>query len=225
MRALSFAATFVMMLYAGCLYAAGYQASLGMRPRLLSVETFSLANAYAVPLMAILFAHEGGHWFIARWHGKRIAGPYFAPWLTPWLGIMTGTLGAFVLLKEKLPDRASEFDYAIAGPLLGFLVAVPIVLTGIALSHAPDANSIAPGSWLEPMVLRWIAPSLVYHPVLTAGWWGLIITWLNLLPVPPLDGWKIARAWTIDGSDLGPTRLAFTGVAICLLLLSWPVGF
>lgn len=225
MRPVLFATTLVTMLYAGCLYATGYQVSIGVRPRLLSVETFSLANAYAIPLLAILLAHEGGHWCIARWHGKRVLGPYFVPWFTPWLSIMTGTLGAFVLMREKFPSRAVEFDYAIAGPLCGFLVTVPVVLIGILLSHAPDAKTISSVTWMEPVLLRWIAPSLVYHPMLMAGWWGLILTWFNLLPIPPLDGWKIARAWTQDGVDLGRRRLALTGVAACLLLLSWPVGF
>lgn len=205
---------------AGCLYAAGYQSSLGLRPRLLSAETFGLAYAYAVPVLAIVWAHEGGHWLIAQKWETRISGPFFLPLPWPWVGVSAGLLGAFMVLREPLPCRRAAFDYAVAGPVAGFLVTLPILAIGIGLSH--PATTPTARAFHDPLLLQWLSGDMVYHPVLTAAWWGLVMTAVNLIPCWPLDGWRLARAVFADGVPLGRLRLGLLGGAIGLLVLCWP---
>lgn len=185
---------------------------------------------FAVSMIAILAAHEFGHYFAARMHNVHVSLPYFLP--MPWPISPFGTLGAFINMRELPRNRRHLLDIAIAGPLAGLAVAIPILFIGLSLSHinplpaAPNAdpqignmmegNSIlyllikylrfgqmlpAPATYgdLSP-TLYWLryfisARPLPYggvdvsvHPVAWAGWAGLLVTAMNLIPAGQLDG-------------------------------------
>ena len=155
---------------------------------------------FAATLLGILGAHEFGHYFAARYHKVAVTLPYFIPLPLP----PFGTMGAFIQLKEPVPDRRRLFDIGVAGPLAGLVLAVPLLFFGLSTSPCASAR-------LEPKEAGWretafstslpsSGPSACYCPtrspaqdvlmnqVTTAAWAGLLVTALNLLPVGQLDG-------------------------------------
>jgi membrane-associated protease RseP (regulator of RpoE activity) len=158
---------------------------------------------YSVPLLMILVCHEMGHYLVARAHGVDASLPYFIP-LPPWLGF--GTMGAVIGMRDVTADRKKLIDIGAAGPLCGIAVAIPVILYGLSLSPVTtiagvgeqEGNSIlyallklaAKGEWL-PNGHRDVA----LHPTAWAGWVGLLVTMLNLLPVGQLDGGHVATAY------------------------------
>jgi membrane-associated protease RseP (regulator of RpoE activity) len=159
---------------------------------------------YAVALMAILFFHESGHYVLARMHGVKATLPYFIPLLLPF-SFHFGTLGAFIRMRSLPPNRRALFDIGAAGPWGGFLIAVLAVIVGLHLSEARPLASAEGGlvlgdsllfSWLTELVLG-VDPqevTVVLHPVALAGWFGFLLTSINLLPVGQLDGGHVAYA-------------------------------
>ena len=158
-----------------------------------------LGLPFSGTLLLILFSHEMGHYIACRYYGVRATLPYFIP--VPW-GI--GTMGAFIRITSPLPTRAALLDVGIAGPIAGFLVAVPALVAGLALSkNAPelvDASNLALG---YPIIFNLVrmgagihAPmhSIYLHPVAMAAWVGMFATMLNLLPGGQLDGGHILYA-------------------------------
>ncbi|HEX6966939.1 MAG TPA: site-2 protease family protein [Gemmatimonadaceae bacterium] len=165
---------------------------------------------FALPLLAILLAHESGHYVTARRYRVDASPPYFIPFL-PQLNAI-GTLGAFIRLRSVVFDRRTLFDIGVAGPLAGILVAVPVLLVGLARS---TANALAPRIplahqyvilWGQPLFLgdslflramrALVGAHGVLHlsPVAFAGWVGILVTMLNLLPLAQLDGGHITFA-------------------------------
>jgi membrane-associated protease RseP (regulator of RpoE activity) len=158
---------------------------------------------YSVPLLLILVCHELGHYLVARAHGVDASLPYFIP-LPPWLGF--GTMGAVIGMRDVTADRRKLIDIGAAGPLAGMLVAIPVLLYGLSLSAVKTIEGIAEqegnsilyallkfaskGEWL-PAAHRDVA----LHPTAWAGWAGLLVTMINLLPVGQLDGGHIATAY------------------------------
>ena len=154
---------------------------------------------YAVALMTILLCHEFGHYLVARRHRVAVSLPYFIPLPLPPLG----TMGAAIVQKEPFRNRKVLFDVGIAGPLAGLVVAIPILLFGLSLSKI---TPIVPGTYLEGNSLLYLALKFlmfgkilpangidVYiHPIAFAGWVGLLVTSLNLLPAGQLDGGHVA---------------------------------
>src|SRR5712692_2464416 len=156
---------------------------------------------FALTLLAILLAHELGHFFACRHHDIHSSYPFFIPFPT-----LIGTLGAFILIRSPIRTTRALFDVGASGPLVGFLVAVPALVYGIV--HAkfvpglavPADNKIILGA---PLILHFLAPifhhganaaSLLLHPVGRAAWVGLFATSLNLLPAAQLDGGHILRS-------------------------------
>lgn len=154
---------------------------------------------FALTLLAILTAHEFGHYFAARYHRLSVTLPYFIPFPLPPIG----TLGAFIRLKEPVPDRRKLFDIGVAGPLAGFVLAVPLLFYG--LSNSPIiVPQPTPGGWVEGNSILYYSAKLItfgkalpnavtgedvlMNQVTTAAWIGLLVTALNLLPVGQLDG-------------------------------------
>jgi len=150
-------------------------------------------------LLGILLAHELGHYLTARAYGLRVSYPYFIPAPT-----LIGTLGAFIRIREPIHTRKMLFDVAVAGPLAGFVVAIPALAAAILHSRvgtvASIPDTIIPG---HPLALRllthWIRPGVpIFHLLLTpagcAAWVGLFATALNLLPISQLDGGHILYA-------------------------------
>jgi Zn-dependent protease len=160
---------------------------------------------FAGALLAILLAHEFGHFVYAWRYGVYATLPYFLPAPTP-----IGTFGAFIQIKSPFPSRQSLFDMAVAGPMAGFLVVVPVLLTGLTLSlPVPLDHGSATSVGLPPAFhlafygLEWLGVygrgvtgevGLYLHPVAVAAWTGLLATALNLLPAGQLDGGHMVYA-------------------------------
>ena len=154
---------------------------------------------FSVTLLAILLAHELGHYLTARAYGLRVSYPYFIPAPT-----LIGTLGAFIRIRSPIPTRPALFDVAVAGPVAGFAVAIPALAAAVmqsragAVSAVPDM--IVPGHpLLLSALVHWLRPGvpvaqLALNPAGCAAWVGLFATALNLLPISQLDGGHILYA-------------------------------
>lgn len=156
---------------------------------------------FSVTLMGILLVHEMGHFVTSRWHGVEATPPYFIPG-PPFL---IGTFGAFIRMRTPT-NRRALFDVGAAGPWAGFVVAIPAVLYGLAHSQvrplaAPEVGGVALGNSAVFALLSRLAlgvspqdATIILHPVALAGWFGLFVTFLNLLPVGQLDGGHVVYA-------------------------------
>jgi membrane-associated protease RseP (regulator of RpoE activity) len=186
-----FATTFVTTSMAGA-----YQS--GVDP-LADFNNLRAGFPFAITLMTILLFHELGHYTLSRVHGVRATLPYFIP-APPFL---VGTFGAFIRMKSPPRTRRALFDVGAAGPWAGFVLAIPAVVVGLRLS---EVRSLGPGegglilgdsiifSLLSRLALG-VNPSeatILLHPIALAGWFGLFVTFLNLLPMGQLDGGHVA---------------------------------
>lgn len=161
---------------------------------------------FSLPLMAILIAHEMGHYLTARRYQVDVSPPFFIPGPPILLGI--GTFGAFIRLRTILNDRRQLLDIGAAGPLAGFVVALPILWIGLLHSHpmsGPGLDAatmnIDTGFGLWPLgdsLITWLLRKQlgVTGPIrlslmASAGWFGMLVTMLNLLPIAQLDGGHI----------------------------------
>jgi membrane-associated protease RseP (regulator of RpoE activity) len=155
---------------------------------------------YALSMILILGAHELGHYFVARYHRMNITPPYFIPFPLS----VFGTLGAFILFREPTPNRKILFDVSIAGPLAGFVMALPILFIGLAGSNVEplptDESYMSEGDSIVYMAAKYIVfgemlprgnRDVFVNQVAWAGWSGLLLTALNLIPVGQLDGGHI----------------------------------
>lgn len=158
---------------------------------------------FAVPLMAILVAHEAGHYVASRIHGVPASLPYFLPLPLPQLSPF-GTMGAVILMPRRIRSAKALLDIGAAGPIAGMLVAIPTMVLGLSLSTVlPRATTgfIQEGQSLLYVLLKRVVlgdiPSshdVVLHPTATAAWVGFFITFLNLVPFSQLDGGHVAFA-------------------------------
>lgn len=196
---LLFAATVFTTLLAGVIYNHG-----GAIPDELGF--FGLLRALpsgwklSVPLLAILLTHEFGHYFAARYHGVPASLPYFIPFpvLNP-----VGTMGAVIAMPERIRSRNALLDIGAAGPLAGLVVAIPVLVIGLLGSKVepiPEHGSIEGQSLLYIALKRIVLGPIpdgwdvTLNATAMAGWAGLLVTMLNLLPVSQLDGGHIAYA-------------------------------
>jgi membrane-associated protease RseP (regulator of RpoE activity) len=187
---LLFAATFVTTTWAGALHQG---VNLWQEP-----ARFAVGLPYSLALMAILLIHELGHYTAGRWHGIKVSLPYFIP-----VPMGLGTFGAFIQIRGAIPDRRKLFDVGVAGPLAGLVIALPALYVGL---KGTVVTSSGPGVALSSSVLlTWlyalanggaVRPDHVVAltPLGFAGWLGLLITALNLIPVGQLDGGHVAYA-------------------------------
>jgi len=158
--------------------------------------------SFSAALMSILLAHEMGHFLAARRHGVEASLPYFIPVPIPPIG----TFGAVIRMRRPPPTRAALLDIGSAGPLAGLVVTVVVLVVGLRLSPVRPLASLPEGAWLEGnsllyMLLKQLAhpgmgpaDDVWLHPLAWAGWVGLLVTSLNLLPVGQLDGGHILYA-------------------------------
>ena len=177
---------------------------------------------YSLPLMAILGAHEMGHYYYARKHNLDASLPFFLP-MPPMLFIL-GTMGAFISIREPIPNRKALLDVGASGPIACLIVAIPVTLLGFWLTEQnavptpiDSGSSMYLGSSLywEFMYIQFstfLTPSGDYlsHPVVLAGWAGFFVTALNLMPAGQLDGGHIAR------SVLGPKS---NGISLAVIMI------
>jgi membrane-associated protease RseP (regulator of RpoE activity) len=175
---------------------------VGWQPMLLGFDDDVLARlgdqwprglAYMVAVMAVLTAHEAGHFIAARWHRIPATLPFFLP--VPVL--LTGTLGAVIGMEGSRANRRQLFDIALAGPIAGLVVAVPAMAVGMLLGTPSDTSPFA----LSPLA-RWMlaimrpdaAAGIEPNALFMAGWVGLLVTGLNMIPVSQLDGGHVSYA-------------------------------
>ncbi len=169
---------------------------------------------YSLGLMAILGIHELSHYLVAIYYRVRTTLPYFIP-----IPFFLGTFGAFISIKSPMPHRKALFDVAIAGPLGGFLVTVPLLIWGLAFSEVvaiPEQTNMLSFEALDPRfsfllaVLSKLAlgnkliagKAITLHPAAIAGYLGLIVTALNLMPVGQLDGGHIVHGMFGQGKAI-----------------------
>lgn len=155
---------------------------------------------YSAPLMAILLAHEFGHYIAARIHNVPASLPYFVPMPLPPLG----TMGAVILMPGEIRNRNALLDIGAAGPLAGLAVALPVLIYGIATSTTgpePSVPYLMEGKSLLYMGLLYAIKGplpaghdILLSPVAFAGWAGLLVTMINLIPALQLDGGHVAHA-------------------------------
>src|SRR2546422_3373211 len=161
-----------------------------------------LANGlpFSVAIMSILLAHEMGHYLTCRYYGIDATLPYFIPAPT-----LVGTMGAFIRIKSPIQHRAALLEVGIAGPIAGFVLAIPTLIIALRKSGFtaidPAASSVMLG---EPLIFKAmefitgkIPPAgmdINLHPIGFAAWFGFFATALNLLPVGQLDGGHVSYA-------------------------------
>jgi membrane-associated protease RseP (regulator of RpoE activity) len=158
---------------------------------------------FSFTLLLILGAHEMGHYLVSRQHGLDVSLPYFIP--APPIPFIIGTFGAFIRIRSPIRDKGALLDVGCAGPLTGVMVSIPVILVGLKLSTVTviggGEGSLTLGEPLLFQLLSWLAlgpltpdQNIVLHPVAFAGWIGLLVTALNLIPVGQLDGGHVAYA-------------------------------
>ncbi|MBN2707780.1 MAG: site-2 protease family protein [Calditrichaceae bacterium] len=170
---------------------------------------------YSFALLSILLTHEMGHYFASRYYKVEVTLPYFIPIFLP--TFHPGTLGAFIKMKSAIPNKKALFDIGVAGPFAGIIVSIIFLIAGFAqlpdtegiYAHIetihpldnPDGINLYLGSnilydWLASLFDGHRLPmNEVYHfPYILAGWFGLLVTALNLMPIGQLDGGHITYA-------------------------------
>lgn len=158
---------------------------------LVEVERLSRGVTYASLLLLILAAHEMGHYIACRCYGVPATLPFFIPGPP----MLIGTLGAVIRIRGPIPSRRALFDIAAAGPIAGFLVALPCLIRGVASATELPATKEPHGAALGAPLISWVferlfhgdAPLLV-GSVYGAAWVGMLVTSMNLFPVGQLDG-------------------------------------
>ena len=186
-----------------------------------------LGIPFSFTLMIILLAHEMGHYLACKRYRVNASLPYFLPAPT-----LIGTLGAFIRIRSPIHSRKALFDIGVAGPIAGFLLALPALAIGMILSKiAPELMQAADIQLGYPLVFHWFrsfVPSLraasmasiYFHPVAIAAWVGMFATSLNLLPGGQLDGGHILYALSPGAHRTCSRLLVFVLVVLGLLL--WP---
>jgi membrane-associated protease RseP (regulator of RpoE activity) len=172
-----------------------------------------LGFPFSIALMTILLSHEMGHYFFSRYHRVPVTLPYFLPGFP----VFVGTFGAFIRLRSLPRDRRALFDIGAAGPWAGVIVAVPVIIWGLTMSDVRpegvgsmglirgdpvqflfEGGLVFGDSLLFSLLTHWTlgAPpdAVTLHPIAFAGWFGLFVTFLNLLPVGQLDGGHVVYA-------------------------------
>ena len=226
--------TFLTMLFAGVLDWVSYSgvpAGETWYPEniMMGVLTFTL------PLMAILSVHELAHYFMARRRKVAASLPFFIPSFPP-----LGTFGAFISLRDPIPNKKALMEIGAAGPLAGLALAIPIGIYGLILTNqgamAPPLNQAGNVVGISfPLLYSWIEElfpitgDYLLHPTAFAAWVGILVTGLNLLPVGQLDGGHIARAllgekskylsWATVAALVGMSFLYFGWIIFAVLVL------
>jgi membrane-associated protease RseP (regulator of RpoE activity) len=221
-------ATFLTTTWAGQGHYASFLVGFSNRElELGGAELFLRGLWYSASILAILGCHEFGHYYACRLYRVDATPPFFLP--APLL--LTGTFGAFIRIRQPIHHKAALFDIGIAGPLAGFVVAVPLLFLGLGLSTVVPLPTSFEGSVLElgePLLFKlaaWVSVGTIadgstinLHPIGFAAWFGLLATALNLFPIGQLDGGHIAYA--VLGRRSTPLTVAMAVVLIGLVFIS-----
>ena len=185
---------------------------------------------YSGTILAILGCHELGHYFACRYYDVDASLPFFIPF--PFA--ITGTLGAFIKIREPIPTKRMLFDIGIAGPIAGFLIAVPALFIGVSMSHVARVPPDFVGWELgEPLLFKLVTKllwgtiqdgySMNMHPMAFGAWFGLLATALNLFPVGQLDGGHISYAVLGRRSTYVTFVTLLVAIALAFFYSSWLV--
>jgi len=173
------------------------------------LDPFVGAAMFTVAIMTVLGVHEFGHTLAAKKHRVEASFPYFIPGPPPQLGGL-GTFGAVIMQKSLPPNKDALFDLGAAGPIAGFIMSIIASVVGLSLSPvvvSQEVRAALPSPVIFDVLIRVMPlPSpvgvgyvyVLLHPVAFAGWIGMLVTMLNLLPVGSLDGGHVARSLFSD---------------------------
>ena len=201
--------------------------------RLFSVRTILYSFIFfSLPLIIVLGVHEMGHYFAAKRHNVKVSLPYFIP--LPFF--ITGTMGAFISMRDPIPSRKVLLDVGAAGPICGFLIAVPVTIIGLILTSAWAVSAPQTGEMIllgSPLIYTGLAvlvdlfipfkENILIHPTAFAGWVGLFVTSINLLPAGQLDGGHVFRALFGEKSRYVSYAAVAFMFALGFLYFGWPV--
>lgn len=195
-------ATIASTIFAGAFLWSDYQ-----QVDLFDPVVFALgAVFFAVPLLAILGTHELAHYLMSKRHGVDASLPFFIPSVPP-----LGTFGAFISMRDPMPNRKALLDIGVAGPLAGLAVTIPVTLIGLYLTVQGDVHvgsvgdlgaiglSVPPLFEVFTYFIQ-VPEGVALHPTGFAAWVGFLVTAINLLPSGQLDGGHISRALLGDNS-------------------------
>jgi membrane-associated protease RseP (regulator of RpoE activity) len=231
-HAVLFLATVLSTTLIGELHYAGFITDFAVRPLTVTGGALFVRGLwYSGTILAILGCHELGHYFACRYYDVDASLPFFLP--APFVQL-TGTLGAFIRIREPIPSKRMLFDIGIAGPIAGFLVAVPALFLGLWMSRVVVFPTGVDGLELgEPLLFK-LATWLIWgtvpegytvnlHPVAFAAWFGLLATALNLFPIGQFDGGHISYAVLGRKSSQVTLVMVVVAAALTYFSLSWLV--
>jgi membrane-associated protease RseP (regulator of RpoE activity) len=252
---LLFILTFFSVLITGAMYGVEQPFTSDVIETIINV--FTKGWPFAASMLAILAAHEFGHYFMGRYHGVHVTLPYFIPFpLSPF-----GTMGAFINMKEIPRNRRQLLDISLAGPFAGLIIAIPVLFIGLKLSTisilqaSPPAGQVLQmeGSSLLYLLMKYLAlgnllpapvsyegmnpflywviyffsgkpfpaggTDVMLDPVAWAGWAGMLVTALNLIPAGQLDGGHII--YVLIGKEKAQKMRPFILVGLIALGFIW----
>jgi len=169
---------------------------------------------FTIAIMTVLGAHEAGHYLVAKKHGMHTSLPYFIPFPS-----MIGTMGAIIKHKGPIPNRKALFDVGVSGPLIGLFVSIVVTTIGLLLPPV----QIQGGFQIQlgiPLLFEFItrfiptAEAATLHPVAFAGWVGMLVTALNLIPAGQLDGGHVLRAMLGEKASHVSTIMPFLLISL-----------
>jgi membrane-associated protease RseP (regulator of RpoE activity) len=216
---------------AGADHYGGFVTDLLQRPLLLSTGQLLVRGLwYSVTILAILGCHELGHYLACRYYDVDASLPFFLPFPLA----LTGTLGAFIRIREPIPSKRMLFDIGIAGPIAGFLIAVPALFLGLWMSRVSVFPSGVAGLELgEPLLFKFVSwlmwgsvpegYTVNMHPVAFGAWFGLLATALNLIPVGQFDGGHISYAVLGRKSSIITIVMIACGAILSYFSINWLV--
>ena len=204
--------------------------SLEASSLLLGFDLFSSWGRYseAIPLSlglwTVLIAHEVGHWLVARRYDVRLSLPFFLP---TW---QIGSFGAITRFESLLPNRTALCDISLAGPALGGLISLVLLIAGMVISH-PGSIFQLPTEFFQASILVGSLAKIIFgsalqesivdvHPLVVVGWLGLIITALNMMPAGQLDGGRVVHA--IYGRKIARRTTVATLIVLGIITLANP---
>jgi membrane-associated protease RseP (regulator of RpoE activity) len=219
--------TFVTTTMIGTLHYASFASNFGMRPVRLSAGLLWYGLPYSLTILSILGSHEMGHYLACRFYKVDATLPFFIP-TPPFPFMLTGTFGAVIRIRQQILWKKALFDIGIAGPIAGFVVAVPALFLGMWLSNVkpvpPNLEGLSLG---EPLLFKaaswllWGKPPVPFevnmHPIAFAAWFGLLATAFNLFPIAQLDGGHIAYAMF----GRRATYITYAGLAVAVALTTY----
>lgn len=193
------------------------------------VDSHSIVGGfqYSAAVMFILGCHEMGHYLQARRYRIKASLPFFIPMpISP-----IGTMGAVIAMQSRMGDRKSLFDIGISGPLAGLVPTLVCCVVGIHLSQIIPIPNVKAGVWLgEPLLFHWLREAILgpfpaghtmeFHPIAFAGWVGLLITALNLIPIGQLDGGHVLYGLVRTKAHI-VARLLLLGAMVAMVLFSY----